>query len=656
MDHDPDCQLGSPCVKSETAVRGGRHVAFTQALLQGLYHFRNHRCCKIFNLLLYNNKHRFWSTPCASIGALLGRLMTEKARHCGSPARRIVGICLLFGLLGPALVSAQTEKSRPDSTPLTIGEIELQSADIFTQSEVTNTNGALRFMRHTMNTVHFNTRAYVIRRELLFSTGDEFDPESLEETERNLRNLGYLNNISIVVTDTTSDGKVNVVVNTREAWTLKTSFSYALASGGDQRWNASVSDGNFFGHGVTVGAGVGADENSSFWNAWFRQRRFLKTSFQLGLDYSQRQDGHVRRVILDRPFYALDDSWGMESRAWNQAFEQRFYLSNGGEAGLDPTETDRLYGLMAYEEVGVELRFQMRASREKRGTVVRLGVGVDVVDRLLQKDLRAIELSDGRIEDLTWLDQPGQPYTRERGTEVRPFFWAQTVARSWTKSRFVLQYGPIEDIPLNWVLDFKTGPSGGQVGSTAGYSAERWHSEASVQKWLPLGSGYLITLLKAKGDLGATEVRSYNYNGMLGWVGKAGAEMSPWLTRVFFEYGQGENLLGTQALLLGLDRGLRTLSFDGMAGDKLVRWNVEQGKAMPWEVAGLVRVGAAVFYNGGRAWWRDEVRTDYRHEAGLGIRFGPTRSANSQVARIDLSWNLTDSEGPVITASTRGFF
>ena len=96
-----------------------------------------------------------------------------------------------------------------------------------------------------------------------------------------------------------------------------------------------------------------------------------------------------------------------------------------------------------------------------------------------------------------------------------------------------------------------------------------------------------------------------------------------------------------------------------MAGDRLARWNVEQGKATDWEVLGLFRLGAAVFYDGGCAWWTDEARSlaeDTRHEAGFGLRIGPTRSSGTQVSRLDVSWALDGSEGPVFTATTRGFF
>lgn len=542
--------------------------------------------------------------------------------------------------------------------PLTVGEIEIRTHDIFSQDEVQNTNGALRFLRHAMNTVHFNTRDQVIRRELLFRTGEEFHPSLLAETERNLRELGFVNHVRVTAVDTTADGRVHVLVSTREAWTLRTSLSYSRASGGDQRWNVSGSEGNFLGYGVTAGAGIGADEDASYWKVWYRQRRILGTGFWFGLDYSNRGDGHSRRVVFNRPFYSLADRWSTEFKLWDSAFGQRYYLSNAGPAGLDPGRPERLYALLDYQEQGVEARFRLRASRPRQGRVWRVGGGVDVVDREFREDLRQVELSDGRFEDLTWLGAPGQPYAREQGVEVNPFVWVHTLGRHWTKSRFVLQYGPIEDIPLDWTLDLKVGPMGGQVGSTSGYGEQRWRGELFAQHWLPVGPGLLVTQLNASGVAGNADVRNYRYDGVAGWMGRFGAEDSPWLTRVFAEYAQGQNLLGSEALVLGLDRGLRTLDFDGMAGDHLVRWNVEQGKASPWELAGLMRVGVAAFYSAGSAWWQNEDRgtNSARHEAGFGLRFGPTRSAHAQIARIDLAWDLNGSGSPVITAITRGFF
>jgi len=566
--------------------------------------------------------------------------------------RRFVLLVLtsLFCLVATAQAAEESD--------LTIGEIEIDSRDIYSPSEIEHTNGALRFLRKTMNGVHFNTRQYVLRRELLFETGGSFNPDRLAETERNLRRLGFLNDVRVTAVDTTEDGKVNIRVSAQESWTLRTSFSYSLASGGDQRWSVSLSDRNFLGHGVTLGAGLGEDENTSFWNMWFRQQRLFGTRLRLGIDYASRQDGYLRQVFLSQPFYAQSDAWTMDLKLWDNLADHRYYLSNAGQAGDDPARNASLYAKLPYNDTGVEGGFQFRLTHSDEGRIWRLGGGIRVQRSTFDLNQPDYLLSDGRTEDLSWLAEPGQPFAREQGTTVFPYIWLHSLGRAWSKARFVLQYGPIEDLPLDLNFDFKAGPAGGRLGSTTGYAESKFRFEGLFTKWARLAGGYLLLYGAGDGETGSRNVRNYRYDFVTGWIATAGRQSSPWITRVFAEYGQGQNLLGSRALLLGLDRGMRTLGFDGMAGDKLARWNVEQGKAMPWEIVGLFRMGFAAFYSGGRVWWRDEDRnkSHIRHEAGFGLRFGPTRSANSQVARIDLAWDLNGDGSPVITAITRGFF
>ena len=551
-----------------------------------------------------------------------------------------------------ATVQAAEEKD------LTVGEIQIVSRDIYSPTEIEHTNGILRFVRKTMNGVHFNTRKYVLRRELLFESGDSFNPERLAETERNLRRLGYLNDVRVTAVDTTADGKVNIRISAQESWTLRTSLSYSLASGGDQRWSVSLSDRNFLGHGVTLGAGLGQDENTSFWNLWFRQQRLFGTGLRLGVDYSSRQDGYVRQVFLSRPFYAQSDLWTMDLKYWDNLADFRYYLSNAGTAGDDPARNASLYAKLPYHQSGAEGGFQFRLTHSDEGRIWRLGGGIRVAKTNFDLNETAYVLSDGRTENLSWLAEPGQPFARDQGTTVFPYVWLHSLGRDWSKARYVLQYGPVEDLPLDFDFDFKAGPAGGRLGSTTGYAESKFRFEGLVTKWVRLGGGYLLLYGVGDAETGSAEVRTYRYDLVTGWIASAGRESSPWITRIFAEYGQGQNLLGSRALLLGLDRGMRTLEFDGMAGDRLGRWNIEQGKAMPWELAGLFRMGFAAFYSGGRAWWRDEAlgQSYIRHEAGFGLRFGPTRSANSQIARIDLAWDLNGDGSPVITAITRGFF
>lgn len=558
---------------------------------------------------------------------------------------------------GPAcLAGAASDRSAgPDS--LVVGAVTLERESIFTRAEVDSAAGMGGFLRRLSNRLHATTRSHVLSREFLFREGAPYRPELLAETERNLRALGYLAEVSVTPGDTTADGRVPVHVATRESWTLKSDVTFALDAGGASRWTFQLSDANFLGYGVTAGAGLGRDLTSDYWNLWYRQRRIAGSGLALGLDYGQRSEGHFRRIDLSRPFYALDDPAAIESRAWDTRFRKRFYLSNAGPAGLDPASGQSLHAGIPYRERGFELGAQRRLSAEGRGRVWRVGAGARVQERRFSPDAEAGDLSDGRTAPLDWLSAPGEPYAREQGTTVFPYLWLRTVSRHWVKAQYVLQYGGPEDIALGWDVEVKAGPAGGSVGSTTADARARWRLEARAQHWLPLGPGYALLLGEGEADLGSPSVRNHRWNVVAGWMTARGPGHAPWLTRVFVEAGRGAAVTGARPFLLGVDRGLRTLAVDGMAGDRLLRANAEVGRATAIRPLGLFRLGVAAFAGAGSAWWADEARSarDLRREVGLGLRFGPVRSANAETARLDVAWPL-DGGGAEFIAATGGLF
>jgi len=563
----------------------------------------------------------------------------------------LFGVALIWGLLAVGTAGAD------DDTALRIGRVTIDNGDVFSAEEVDDVGGAERLLRRGMNGLHIKTREHILRRELLFATGDIYDPEALAETERNLRNLGFLNQVTVVAVDTLADGIVDVLVKARDSWSLQATLAWSLASSGDQRWKVKLSERNFMGYGFTLGAGIGGDEIRNYWETFYRQRRLFGSNIGAGFDYSESEDGHYRSFYLQRHFHAQDDPWGGHIQGWDSQANHRWYLSNGGPAGDDPGRYASLYTLIPRHEKGGELSLLVRAGSRDAQRFWRLGGGARVTDTSFYLGETSL-LSDGRVEDLSWLRGPEGTMIRDEGRRVHAFAALQSVGRHWTKSRFVMQYGPVEDIPLSSFLDLRIGPAGSQTGSTTAWGEDVWRAEGVLSKWWRHHRSHFLLRAVALVETGSERVQRRRGDLTLGWVGQTGASNTPWLGRVFVEGGQGTGLGGLDAFVLGLGRGLRTLDFDGMAGDRLVRWNAEIGKVSPWEILGLFRMGAAAFYGAGRAWWHDEdfAVAGLRHEAGCGLRFGPLRSGNSQVARLDVSWGLDGSVGPVLTAASGGYF
>ena len=550
----------------------------------------------------------------------------------------------------------QPATARADST-LRVGAIRLESHNIFSAPEISAARGLNRLLRRTMNALHVPTRPWVIRRELLLQRGERFDARLVAESERNLRALGILNRVAITPTDTTSDGRVDLVVRSHEAWTLSLGLSFALASSGDLRWNLALTERNFLGHGVFLQGVAGHDLDAHYGRLYLRQNRFLSTPLTFEGNWDERTDGHSRWLGLSVPFRTEAQAWSFSLRLLDRRYRTRWYLSNAGPAGMDPARWQSLYALLPLWSRLLRADVAWRVSEATRGRIWRLGAGLQIQD--LDHDLGdgLFTLADGRRADLAFLAAPGQPLQRDRGREVWPHLILASQGRRWTQTRFLVRYGGLEDVPLDPAWELRIGPAGPAVGSTAG-ARDRWRLTLGASNWDRARDSFWMQRLSGFAVLGAPADRHHQFELLVGNYQRFETAGQPLTLKTFLEASTGDNLRGDQAPFLGLDRGLRTLDIDGMAGDRLLRWSTELGRTLPWVVLDIVQTGWGVFYNGGVASWRDEARglADARHEIGAGLRFGSTRSGVSDLARLDVTYALTGRAQLVLTTVARGFF
>ncbi len=557
----------------------------------------------------------------------------------------------MFVLTAAATAQPSAGDGRParDAHAPVVRCVRVLTQDVWTPQEIASSGPWLRVARQGMNLLHANTRESVIRRELLVSPGARARPELLGEMERNLRALGLFAHVAVTAEDTAADGSVAVVVRAREAWTLRTLLSYARSSDGEQRWSALLEDGNFCGGGTSLTIGAGEDEDRTWRRAGWRSPRVRGGPWSLAVQATDQSDGFDLGLQVARPFRAQADPWSVELQLRRRDAEVRWYVSNASAVGEDPARPVSLYGELPSREQQARLTGLLRVAGREGGRLWRLGAGIEVSDPAYRAPQAGVLLSDGRLVDAAAFAEGAPTLARDAQPIVEPFVALQTLGRRWTTGRRLFQYGAVEDVPLDPGLLLRAGWSSRALGA----EREAVLLELGALDWSRAPGGFWLLDARARAALGAAGQRGAVADLTAGWLGEARGLHA----RAFAEAALGERLGGREALVLGLLRGLRSLDYDGQAGDRLVRWTAELGRPLPAQLLGFWQLGLAAHYAAGAAWWRGETRglRDARHEAGIGLRVGASRAGRADTARVDLTWDLAGG-APVVTAVTGGLF
>lgn len=102
-----------------------------------------------------------------------------------------------------------------------VGDIQVLPQQIFDTTSAQENTALFR----AANKLHIRTRVDTIRSQLLFHSGEAYDPRKFAETERLLRQSRYLYDAKIRPI-AFHDGKVDVEVVTRDVWTTNPGASF----------------------------------------------------------------------------------------------------------------------------------------------------------------------------------------------------------------------------------------------------------------------------------------------------------------------------------------------------------------------------------------------------------------------------------------------
>ncbi|MBX6362493.1 MAG: hypothetical protein IRZ00_01385 [Gemmatimonadetes bacterium] len=300
---------------------------------------------------------------------------------------RLVPLVALLLALGPVAAAAQ-EPRAPAGAPPTQGQAAEPAHAIPASSPECRT-GPISFIfidNHSIfdtgdpllsprfawaygaaNRLHVRTRPSVIRRELLFHTGDCYDPVLLEESARLLRAYDFISRADVYGIRQ-PDGTYHVVVDTQDQWSTLVDLRVGF-DGGPLFQGARIRDANFLGSGQSVGAFFLQRDVTRDYGVSYDTPQLFGTLWDLHAAAGRTSAGGFVDETVQYPFLGEAGRWAVR-----QAFlrEDRLFDYIADDAA-------REHVLLPVRETGGDVALVTRLGR--RGNLTLVGAGISVEDR-----------------------------------------------------------------------------------------------------------------------------------------------------------------------------------------------------------------------------------------------------------------------------------
>jgi outer membrane protein assembly factor BamA len=486
-----------------------------------------------------------------------------------------------------------------------IRDIQVDTEDIFDLDDPRENNALFR-LANGLNVV---TRPSVIARQLLFKVGEPVSARLIAETERLLRAKSYLQDVSIRPV-AWGDGQVDIVVRTRDAWTLEPSFSFSR-EGGKNSSGLSFTESNLLGTGVSIGVESKSDVDRKGTLFDIAHPNAFGGRTEIGYQYADFEDGERHQASLIRPFYELDARW-----------------SAGASVGIDE-------GLESIYQGGV---IDSQYRRVSRNAQLFGGWSPGLVDGWARRYTVGLRFNEDRYELEPGLTPPA--VLPEDRTRTSPFLRFEAIEDDFRELRNRNKIERPEYFEFGVVSRVELARSMTALGS----SQNIWQYSAGISNGFELGKSDVFASLSLSGEYGEGHGRNEQ-------VGSNMQYYRPTSPRgLFYASLSAAKIVdpdSNRLLVLGGDNGLRGYPLRYQSGQQRVLLTVEQRVYSDWYPFRLFRVGGAVFYDLGRAWVGEPdssatANRGWLSNIGIGARLLSTRSASGKVFHIDLAFPLHD--------------
>jgi hypothetical protein len=507
-----------------------------------------------------------------------------------------------------------------------IGAIRVYNEEVFAEG-----NELLRFFNH----FHVTTKESTIRAESVISAGEVWDQARVEETARRLRDPLWTSVVAVVPVASQTPGQVDVLIITRDIWSLRLNTQYTFQQGSLTNLSMSLSENNFLGRRDVLAAALTMDQGSLAVGPLFIDKNLIGEHLDLRVrvdDILNRDEltshsklhseGTQSTITLTRPLWSLASEW-----AAGASFTHRFAIDRQFRGtGLRPYDyTDPVTGVVT--PLGRE--YAMRRWGTSAYVTRQWGDGLKQ------------QLSFGHSYD----SQRPRPLASFIGDDgARAAFIANVLPRSEVTSVpfveysfFTPRYRTLHNVTtFDLAEDARIGPD---LDVSLGFGLKLIGSDENFQRFsgtagwtLPWSRDGFVRVAAGLG--GRHQLGKWIDDSATGSVRGA----TPVIAHTLRLLAQSSlstrwNTTTNQDYLIGSDTGLRGFAINEFNGQRLFSLQVE-ARTLPYPIW-VLRVGAVAFYDlGGAADLFTQMAL--HQDGGVGVRMLiPQTSA--QLFKIDLA-------------------
>jgi len=432
-----------------------------------------------------------------------------------------------------------------------IRNINIKTLDPFGNSIGDTISSSLNFFTRAGNSLHRQSNASIIKNLLLIRKNQAFDVLLATESERLVRSMSYVTDVSFYVeTVPGSPDSVDVTIRELDKWSLIPGGSFS-----DEQFNISLRESNFLGLGHEIQNNFVWDRSSGDYTnrANYFVPNIRNTYINSILQYGTDEYGNfVQSIAVDRPFFSPLTKWA-------------------GGVSLSQHLNAGAFGSINF------MRFKYNQQDYWAGNAVRVFKGNGDFERTTNF------ITSARFTRTHFLEKPPETidtlqfYTNEN-------FYLISVgvsSRLYFKDKYIFKFGVTEDVPVGKVIGL-TGGFQKKNDLESIYIGGRF-SSGNYFSW-----GYLSTNLEYGTFLHFSKARQGVFRAGVNYFTKL-IEIGPWKLRQFIKPQLiiGINRIDYDSLTLNNEYGLRGFNSSALSGNSRAVVTSQTQLYAPWSFIGF---------------------------------------------------------------------